>query len=83
MPTTAVIRTRLDGDKFKTFSGNGKKLKDYLIDQKVPKRNRDTLLLIADGKDVFYVAGKEISFDVKVDENSKNVYRITAKKIYE
>ena len=32
LPTTAVIRTRLDGDKFKTFSGNGKKLKDYLID---------------------------------------------------
>ena len=80
IPPTAVIRTRLDGDRFKTFSGNTKKLKDYFIDEKVPKRHRDELLLIADGKDVLYIAGKEISITLKVDENSKKIYRITTNK---
>ena len=77
LPPSAVIRTRLDGDKFKTFAGNTKKLKDYLIDIKVPKRKRDGILLIADNKDVLYIAGKEISCALKVDSNSANIYKLT------
>ncbi len=80
LPKTAVIRTRLEGDRFKTFSGNTKKLKDYLIDEKVPKRTRDELLLIADGKDVLYIAGKEISCDLKVTNDSKTIYKLTCIK---
>ena len=40
-----VIRTRKNGDKL--IIGNGhKKLKDFLIDKKVPLKKRDEILLV-------------------------------------
>ena len=77
LPPTAVIRTRRDGDYFKAFSGAGKKLKDYLIDKKIPKRLRDNILLICDDNKVLYVGGKEISFDLRLDKDSRNVLQLT------
>jgi tRNA(Ile)-lysidine synthase len=77
VPLGAVIRTRLIGDSFKTFAENTKKLKDYLIDKKIPKRLRDELLLIANGKDILYVGGEEISCKVKIDDSTKTLYKLT------
>lgn len=77
LPPSATIRTRRDGDYFKAFSGSGKKLKEYLIDKKVPKRLRDDVLLICDGQSVLYVGGMEISFDLRLDNDSQNVLQLT------
>lgn len=73
----STIRTRKDGDYFKAFSGNGKKLKDYFIDKKIPQLHRDDIPLIADGKNILYVGGKEISFDVFVDKTTDKVVQLT------
>ena len=74
----AVIRTREDGDMFRKFGGGRKKLKEYYIDRKIPRRLRDTLLLIARGKEILF-SGTEISEDVRADETTTRAFRIICK----
>ena len=75
VPRSAVIRTRRDGDTFEKFGGGTKKLKDYLIDKKIPSRERDGLLLVADGKKVLLIFGIEISASIKVDKGTTNMLK--------
>lgn len=67
VPKTAVWRFRQDGDVFTKFGGGSKKLKSYLIDKKVPQRLRNVLPVLADGNEVYAIAGLEISDKVKVE----------------
>ena len=76
LPKNTVIRLRQEGDVFKKFGGKSKKLKDYFIDKKVPKRLRDKILVGADGKNILFIAGIEISDDLKVDKNTINVLQL-------
>ena len=77
IPDTAVLRNRKGGDVFRKFGGGTKKLKDYLIDKKVPSRERDKLLLLADGANVLIICGIEISDAIKVDKATRNVLQCT------
>ncbi|MGN1066716.1 MAG: tRNA lysidine(34) synthetase TilS [Candidatus Fimimonas sp.] len=71
IPSTAVFRTKRQGDVFCKFGGGGTKpLNRYLIDKKIPARERDKLLLVADGNNVLIVCGVEISDQVKTQEGS-------------
>ena len=56
-PLPLTIRKRRDGDKL--IIGNGhKKLKDFLIDKKVPKEIRDDLLIITNSlNEIIWVMG--------------------------
>lgn len=67
------IRTRRPGDVFHPLGSAGtKKLKDFLIDLKVPKRFRDKIPLLVDAEDnIVWVVGFRISEAYKVDENTK------------
>ena len=80
IPISAVIRTRLDGDIFKKFGGGTKKLKDYLIDKKIPRYSRDTIPLLAVGNEVLIIFNVEISEDIKIDNTTKN--QLYAKILY-
>ncbi len=80
IPSSAVFRTREEGDIFTKFGGGTKKLKDYLIDKKIPRRTRDKLIVLADGKDVLAIVGLEISDKVKVEENCAVAQIIIQKK---
>jgi len=68
VPKTAVWRFREDGDVFTKFGGGTKKLKSYLIDKKVPVRLRNLIPVLADGNEVYAIAGLEISDKVKVGD---------------
>ena len=71
-----TLRTRREGDIFKPYGMSGKmKLKDYLINKKIPRQNRENLLLLAQGKEILCILGVQISQDVKVND-SKNCYLI-------
>lgn len=70
IPATAVFRGRRDGDVFRPFGGGRKKLKEYLIDRKIPLRERERMVFLADGKEILAIVGGEISDRVKVDEGS-------------
>lgn len=53
------IRTRRDGDRFYPYGSAGsKKLKDYFIDNKVPRAERDKKLLITAGSKVLWIIGE-------------------------
>lgn len=73
----AIWRTREKGDMFEKFGGGSKPLRTYLIDKKVPSRLRDTLPVLADGKEILVILGVEISNKVKVDKTTKQVCSIT------
>ena len=53
------IRTRRDGDRFYPYGSAGsKKLKDYFIDNKVPRAERDKKLLVTAGSKVLWIIGE-------------------------
>ncbi len=77
MKTGLVVRTRRAGDYLVVNSSGGrKKLKDYLIDQKVPRRERDSIPLLASGSEIYWVAGYRISESCKVDRDTRQVLYI-------
>ena len=76
LPEGCVLRTRKEGDVFQKFGSGTKKLKDYFIDEKIPRRERDNIPLVACGKEVFAVCGVEISDKVKLDGGSENILTI-------
>ncbi len=72
-----VIRSRNAGDMFSPIGFKGsKKLKSYFIDEKVPREERDSIELIADGKEIVWVVGKRLSEKYKITENTKEAVRI-------
>ena len=74
MAPCPVLRTRREGDYLIVNAASGrKKLKDYLIDEKVPRLKRDRLLLVAQGSHVLWVIGMRISEGAKVQAFSKAV----------
>lgn len=71
------LRTREQGD-FLTIRDDGgrKSLQDYLVNEKVPKSERDRQLLLADGQHVVWVVGKRISAHYKVTEHTKKILEV-------
>ncbi len=56
------IRTRKSGDVFIRGDNKCMKLKKHLIDKKIPVSQRDTLLLLAEGKNIYYIEGMKNKF---------------------
>ncbi len=79
IPQSAVIRTRLDGDKFTKFGGGTKALNDYLTDKKVPLMQRDSLPLVAVKNEVLAIFGMAISDKIKVDKTTKTIIQLNDK----
>lgn len=72
-----VLRNREPGDKFSPIGMKGsKKLKDYLIDEKVPREKRDGLKLIADGNEIIWIIGGRLSEKYKITDHSSNIVMI-------
>ena len=68
------IRTRENGD-FITLDGQGHKklLKRWMIDEKIPREEREQILLLADGRHVLWIMGHRISDNYKVTAATKRV----------
>ncbi len=70
------IRTRRSGDRFYPIGAPGsKKLKDYFIDKKVPRQERN-MPLICVGNRVLFIPGFCVSQEVKVDENTALMVKV-------
>lgn len=75
--SNVLLRTRQTGDYLVVNSQGGKKkLKDYLIDCKVPRQKRDRIWLFADGSHVLWAVGLRISEGAKVTNETKTVLKI-------
>ncbi len=75
-----VIRHRKPGDLIRVHpSGGSKKLKDYLIDRKIPQEHRDKLWLLADGSEILWIIGDRISEKYKVSDTTGKIICISIK----
>ena len=75
-----VLRTRKTGDYF-TMGNNGealqhKKLKDYMIAEKIPKAYREEIPVLAEDQHILWLAGYRTSDYYKVDENTRNILQV-------
>ncbi len=70
-------RRRIPGDRFQPLGLKGsKKLKDYLIDKKIPREERECLPIIATDDNIFWVVGLEINNNYKVKEKTKRILHL-------
>ena len=51
-----------------------------MTDEKIPRRIRDEILLVADGSHILWIVGYRISEDCKVSEHTKTILQIQAIK---
>jgi len=68
------IRTRRAGDRINIGKGS-KKLKDYMIDEKIPSEERDSIPLLACGGRVIAIGGR-LGMDFYITEKTKNILYI-------
>ena len=73
-----MVRNRRNGDIFKPKNSAGtKKLKEYFIDNKVPRSQRDGFPLIAINKEIIWIIGNKTSDNYKVTDNTNSVLMLT------
>ncbi|SHI96087.1 tRNA(Ile)-lysidine synthase [Geosporobacter subterraneus DSM 17957] len=73
-----IVRNRKEGDKFAPLGIRGtKKLKEFMIDEKVSREKRDQIPLICDQGGIMWVVGYRMSERYKVDKDTKRVLRIS------
>lgn len=72
-----MVRIRRKGDRFHPlgFQGN-KKLKDFFIDEKVPREQRDIVPIICAGNEIIWVGGYRQSEVGKVTAQTKKILQI-------
>ena len=70
-----VFRTRRTGDMIDIKNAR-KKLKDVMINDKIPVYERDRLLLLADGCDIIWLTGYRISETYKVTEKTEKILMV-------
>ncbi len=75
-----VFRNRMQGDYLTIRDGQGrlhhKKLKDYMVTEKIPCVLRESVPVLAEDSHVLWLAGYRISEYYKVSENTKRVLQV-------
>ena len=78
------VRTRRPGDYifFEDDKGNlhKKRLKDYFIEEKISRSERDQIPLVADGDHILWIVGHRISAAVKISDETKEVLIVSAEE---
>ncbi|MCR4867853.1 MAG: tRNA lysidine(34) synthetase TilS [Lachnospiraceae bacterium] len=72
------LRTRRNGDSFVIDEGSHRrKIKDYFIDEKIPRHERDEILLLASGDNVYWILGRRTAFGCGIDTKTKEILEIS------
>jgi tRNA(Ile)-lysidine synthase len=76
-PARWSVRNRRDGDRFQPLGmAVAKKLKDFLIDRKIPAEARDRIPLLLCNDEIVWVAGVEVSDRFKVTAAEGVIYEV-------
>ena len=71
------LRTRESGDYLQINQNHGRKsLQDYMVNEKIPKEERQKIVLLAEDSHILWVVGKRISEYYKVTNETKKVLRV-------
>jgi tRNA(Ile)-lysidine synthase len=77
LPGDTVFRNRKDGDRFRPLGGGGsQKLKDFFVNNKVARWERDKLPLLASGSDILWIPGMRLSENIKLQTGTKRFIRM-------
>ena len=81
MNCTVTVRTRRPGD-YITIDGEGRtqKLKFYFINEKIPRQERERLLLLAEGSHVLWVIGYRRGHAYHVKPHAEKIIEISINK---
>lgn len=72
--TPLIVRRRIDGDRFIPFGmSDFKKVKNYLIDEKVPRDEREKIPLLVDREKILWLVGCRLDERVRVSEKTQKV----------
>lgn len=75
------VRNRKAGDRFVPYGMKGtKKIKDYFIDEKIPKDKRDSIPLLTDDENILWIVGYRSSELYKITPNTKRVLVVSLNK---
>ena len=76
------LRTRRAGERFHPLGMSGKsmKVKDFMINVKLPKRARDAYPILYADDEIAWIPGYQPSYDFRVTENTQQVVVFTLKK---
>lgn len=81
VPPVLEVSPRVAGDRIQPLGMKGtKKLKDFLIDRKVPREMRDNIPVIRAGEDIIWLPSVTISEKIKVTSETKNYLILEVKK---
>lgn len=81
MKDNLSFRHRQPGDYIQvTFLGGRKKLKEYLINEKIPREQREELVLLTEGSEVIWVIGHRISEGYKITAETKRILEVCVER---
>lgn len=72
-----TIRTPREEDFFYFNDKNRKYVKDYMVNEKIPKVERGRSILVAEGNHMLYFVGRRVSNAVLIDDRTTNILEIT------
>ena len=70
------MRTRRPGDYFTLKDGKKKTVKAFMIDEKIPREDRDRILLVTEGQHVLWIVGCRISEFYKITDDTKQILQV-------
>lgn len=75
------VRNRREGDRFYPLGLTGsKKLKDFFIDYKIDRDERDKMPLVCDGDEIMWIVGLRISEKYKITDETTRILEVTYNK---
>ena len=81
-----MIRIRKEGDYFTIRSGEvlqHKKVKDYMIAEKIPKKRREEIPMLVEGAHVLWLVGYRISEYYKVEKETRQILQVRFEQMKE
>ena len=73
---TLSLRHRQPGDYLTLPSGGRKTLKSWMIDEKIPRQEREQIWLLAEEKHILWIVGHRISAYYKITEQTKTILEV-------
>ena len=78
---TLSVRARKTGDYIRILPAYGKKtVKAFMVDEKIPREDRDQICLLADGNHVLWIVGYRVSEGYKVTDHTTTILQVTYEK---
>lgn len=75
--TSLLLRTRKPGDYLTIDDAlHTQSVKQYMINEKIPKARRDGMYLLADGTHILWVPGHRVSRHYRVEKNTRRILEV-------